>query len=657
MSKINILDKSVFNKIAAGEVVERPSSVVKELIDNSIDAGATKISISILEGGIKNITVSDNGSGILPDDFDKVFLAHATSKVKTVEDLAKIGTLGFRGEALSSIGSVANVELSSKVKDELYGRKMLINGGEQSNIEEVGINNGTSISVSNLFFNVPARAKFLKTARSETTEISNLIARYILCNPTISFVYSADGKTIYQSTGTNLFDAIYVVYGKDTTNGIIKVDETNKSTGIRVSGYIGLPTFSKANRTYQTLSINGRYVNSSLVSTCVYNAYEHYLMKGQFPFYVLNLEIPLDKLDVNVHPSKMEVRFENSNQIYGCVYSAVSSALYNCDKITTVDFVGEFNEANSGVSFKPENIYDDANKIPQKVEIIANNEIKSQNIIKNNIEKNELIDKSKNDLLEILSNPKSSSNSNELRQSKSPVWEHLMSKTFEQTIISDEKVEKTEESEEITKQETKYKSKSQEFFDTSDVKFIGTVFATYLIVEKQNKVYVIDEHAGHERLLFERLVKQVDSRDVLKQKLLAPYTFDVNLQEYDFLESNLDKISALGFDIIPFGDKTFKVSAVPSILSDIDLKKFFGEILADLTNLKQLKQSDLIIDKLMQHSCKCAVRAGKILSAGEVNSLIEQMKEEQMQLQCPHGRPVVVEITKKDMEKWFKRIV
>ena len=382
MSKINILDESIYNKISAGEVVERPASVVKELLDNSIDAGAKNITIEITEGGIKNITIKDDGFGIEPDDFDKVFISHATSKIKTQEDLEKIGTLGFRGEALASIASVAKVELTSKIATEMYGRTCVVEGGKQFDTTEVGAENGTTISVSDIFFNVPARAKFLKKPKQEMSEITNLIERYILCNPTISFKYIADDKLIYQSTGTNLFDAIYVVYGKQATDGTIKVDFYNSNSGISINGYIGLPTFSKPNRTYQTLSINGRYVSSQMVSTCIYNAYEHYLMKGQFPFFVLNLNIPLDKLDVNVHPTKMEVRFGNSNEIYGNVYNAVSSALYDVDKITTpsTNLVTEYAEVRSGSSFS---IANDS----QEVKIIEidnkNNDLNSQNVNNN----------------------------------------------------------------------------------------------------------------------------------------------------------------------------------------------------------------------------------------------------------------------------------
>lgn len=642
MSKINILDQSVYNKIAAGEVVERPASVVKELLDNSIDAGAKNIQISICEGGIKNITIKDDGSGIEPDDFDKVFVSHATSKIKTETDLEKIGTLGFRGEALASIASISKVVLSSKIESEDFARTVEIIGGKQGETNEIGGDNGTIISVSDIFFNVPARAKFLKKPKSETAEITNLVERYILCNPNIRFKYIVDGKEVYQSTGTNLFDAIYVVYGKSTTDGIIKVDEQNRNSGIRVSGYISLPTFSKPNRTYQTLSINGRYVSSQLVSTCVYNAYEHYLMKGQFPFYVLNLEIPLDKLDVNVHPNKMEVRFNNSNEIYGNVYNAVSSALFNADKITTpADFVAKYNEVKSGSSFSVNLVDNNENEQKNQQKVVEIENFGKKTLLNDHIFEN--IKESPSVLSE-------SDFNNILFKAQQNVQKNIQLSNKEKLeTISINNIEN-----ELLKSENN--SKTQEFFETSDVKFIGQIFNLYLIIEKQDKVYLIDEHAGHERLLFDKFVKEVDSRAVVKQNLLVPYIFDVNRQEFDFLEENLDKLQKLGFQIEAFGEKTFSVSEIPALLANLDIKKFFDNVLADLTNMKSLKQSDLIIEKLMQHSCKCAVRAGKILSAGEVNALIEQMKAEKMQLQCPHGRPVVVELTKTDVEKWFKRI-
>ena len=663
MSKINILDESIYNKISAGEVVERPSSVVKELLDNSIDSGAKNISIEITEGGIKNITIKDDGCGIEPDDFDKVFVSHATSKIKTEKDLEKIGTLGFRGEALASIASVAKVELTSKVSNDMYGRTCFVEGGKQYETTEIGAENGTIISVSDLFFNVPARAKFLKKPKQEMSEITNLIERYILCNPTISFKYIADDKLIYQSTGTNLFDAIYIVYGKNATNEITKVDFYNQNSEILITGYIGLPTYSKPNRTYQTLSINGRYVNSQMISTCIYNAYEHYLMKGQFPFFVLNLNIPLDKLDVNVHPTKMEVRFGNSNEIYGNVYNAVSTALHDVDKITTIqnNFVTDFVEVRTGVSFVPEE---------SKTEEIKTVEIENKNI---NDKKNNDFDSKNKDfsyekLEKSLNNCKNSTFDKNENSFVNSLYQDKISKT-NNTVLSEnsnnlitkiinEKIkENFVKNEQLLINQNEEKSKTEEFFENTSINFIGQIFSLYLIVQKDDKVYIIDEHAGHERLLFDRLVKEVDGKEVTKQQLLTPYILNVNNLEFTFIEENIEKLQKLGFDIMTFGKNTYSVTAIPSILSDLDIKKFFDNILKDISNMKNIKQSDLVLERLMQHSCKCAVRAGKILSSGEVNSLIKQMKDEQMQLQCPHGRPVVVEITKTEVEKWFKRIV
>lgn len=644
MSKINILDESVFNKIAAGEVVEKPASVVKELLDNAIDAGSTKITVDITDGGIKNITVIDNGCGIETDDFDKVFVAHATSKIKSADDLAKIGTLGFRGEALASIASVSKVELTSKTYDQTLASFCTIQGGKQSLISTVGADTGTKISVSDLFYNVPARAKFLRKPKTEANDITNLIEKYILCNPNISFLYISNNKTVLQSTGTNLFDAIYVVYGKQATENIIKVESFNKTSHIKVSGYIGLPTFSKPNRTYQTLSINGRYVNSPVVSACIGNAYEHFLMKGQFPFFVLDLQIPLDKLDVNVHPNKMEVRFGNSNEIYGNVFSAVNTALVNCEKITSVDdsffaykdvVGGESFDATMQTEKFQENTdnFNETKQVDEKPKVVEITTMQStQNFAKASSFITDLFKPSSDTMHD---------NSNSILN-KLALKQYQQNGTPQQTMLT---------------QTQDAKSKTDDFFETSDVKFVGEIFATYLIIEKQQKVYIIDQHAGHERLLYDRLVKEVDSKNVTKQTLLVPFHIDVNRQEFEFLQENLNKLECIGFEIEQFGQLSFMVTSIPAILRDINLKEFFDSIFKDLTIFKNYKQSDLITDKLMQHSCKCAVRAGKILSAGEVNSLITQMKEEKMQLQCPHGRPVVVELKKTDIEKWFKRIV
>jgi DNA mismatch repair protein MutL len=331
MGKINVLDSSIYNRIAAGEVVERPASIVKELVENSLDAGATQIRIEVLEGGIKQIKVSDNGCGIEPDDVKVAFYPHATSKIYALEDLDEIGTLGFRGEALASIASVSQVELTSKVEAHETGSHLKIEGGKELEFSEAASANGTYITVNNLFYNVPARHKFLKSATREESEVTNLVARFILANPTISFTYFANNKEVYRSSGKNLEEALFTVYGKNTLENVIAFEQTVGQ--MKLHGYLGKPTFAKSNRTYQTLVINGRYVVNSVVSAAAYAAYQDYLMKGKFPFFVIHMNMPLEVLDVNVHPNKLDVKFENSQTIYGTIYNTIKQALQNANNI------------------------------------------------------------------------------------------------------------------------------------------------------------------------------------------------------------------------------------------------------------------------------------------------------------------------------------
>ena len=640
MNKINILDSTIFNRIAAGEVVERPYSVLKELLDNSIDAKASEISINVLEGGIKQIEVIDNGQGIEFDDLPRVFLPHATSKIKTVDDLDKIGTLGFRGEALASIGAVSEVTLISKPQAQENAGKLTISGGKMGEIMQVGGVNGTAITVNNIFFNVPARAKFLKKTKQEAGDITNLVARYILTNPTIKIKYTLDGKEVYSSTGNGLFEAIYTVYGKQTTDQILKVDYQGTSN-IKVSGYVGMPTFSKPNRTYQTLSINGRYVVNSMVSLCVYNAFEHYLMKGQFPFFVLNLEMPVDSLDVNVHPNKMDVRFENNNTIYGVVYQAVANALEeHSRKVVEVNKkVFDFAPVgSSGVSFittlpskdlRPIKITTDAEQnIDSGFTISKEEEFKEQPNLENS-----KVENNKVDFYEGIA-----SSSNQLKQSSS-----IMTNLFDDILEEDRLASQ--------------KSQTQTSFLETPIKYIGTVFDTYLIVQEDDDCYFIDQHAAHERILFDKLVEQMNKHELGIQSLLVPFVLTVNNIEKQFLDSNLDNLKELGFDIAEFGNMSYKVSTVPTVLAGINLKEFFDSVLSDLLNLKSLKKSDLILTKLMQHSCKTAVKAGDRLNDLEVKSLLKQIRDNGMVLQCPHGRPVVVKVARKELERWFKRVV
>ena len=337
MAKINVLDKSIFNRIAAGEVVDKPASVVKELVENSIDAGATKINIEIKEGGIKKIVVSDNGCGIDPDDIIKAFLPHATSKICTTDDLDKIGTLGFRGEALSSIASVSKVQMISKTKENDMGSEIIIEGGDVVSQSEKGASNGTYIAVTDLFYCVPARAKFLRKPKTEEGDITNIISRLILANPNIQIKYTADDKLVYYSSGNGIEEAIYAIYGNNILDNLIKIEFSSYDKLMTFSGYICKPTFSKPNRTYQTLIINGRYVINQQISTAIYKAYENFLMKGNFPFFVLYVTLPLDKVDVNVHPNKQDVKFEKSGEIFSLVVNAVSEVLYDINHIKSIE--------------------------------------------------------------------------------------------------------------------------------------------------------------------------------------------------------------------------------------------------------------------------------------------------------------------------------
>ena len=640
MNKINILDSTIFNRIAAGEVVEKPASVLKELLDNAIDAKATQITINVLDGGIKQIEVIDNGSGIEYDDLERAFLPHATSKIKSLSDLDKIGTLGFRGEALASIGAVSEVELVSKTSSSEFGGKICVRGGNMEQKELAGAQNGTKVKVCNIFYNVPARAKFLKKPRQEASEISNVILRYILANPSIKFTYNLDDKEIYSSTGNGLLEAIYTVYGKSTTEQVLEVSHTG-SDGIKVSGYIGMPTFAKPNRTYQTLIVNGRYVQNSMVSLCVYNAFEHYLMKNQFPFFVLNINMPLESLDVNVHPNKMDIRFENSNQIYGIVYQAVMQALskHSSNVVEVEKRVIDFEPANTtGVSFG-----NNQEKTSEVVDIIAPkqvpNDAENLNFKNNDIK-----------FYESLSNGE-----NKLKQSSS-----ILSNVFEKMLSQEDEAPQTSPIDEnpivFSKSNIQTNENSQlSFLDSTSYNFVGTLFETYLIVQSGNDAYFIDQHAAHERLLFDKFSKQVNDRCVSIQGLLVPYVINVNGLEKQFLEDNLENLKNLGFEISEFGTSAFKISTIPSVLAGINLNDFFSQILSELSVFKQLKQADLILNKLMQHSCKTAVKAGDKLSNNEVASLIKQVDETSMVLQCPHGRPVIIKLSRKEIEKWFKR--
>ncbi len=643
MSIINILDKSVYNMIAAGEVVEKPASVVKELVENSIDALATSISIEILDGGIKYIKVSDNGKGISYDDFDKVFLPHATSKVRTIEDLGKIGTLGFRGEALSSIASVSKVTLSSKTIESDSGYQLKIEGGEHGEIVPIGATQGTYMVIEDLFYNIPARKKFLRKPKLEENDITNYVARLIMANPNISIKYMADNKIIYQSFGNGIFDSIYAVYGKTIVDNIT---EFNYEKGdYKFSGYLGKPTFSKPNRTYQTLIINGRYVINQTISTAIFRAYENFLMKGNFPFYVLYLDIPLDKIDVNVHPNKLDVKFEDNNHLFGLVYNAVSEFLYNINNTKAITIEEK----------------DDVVVDKSKLQILS--DIGS-------VYKDQSIDNKENEIKEV---PLTSSVEYEINKENREISE--FAENIAKSQVSNETIEKIIPF--FTDSTLDFKVQSNTHNDTpnyaellkekvenislikkeKELKIVGTIFNTYIMVEVNDKVIIIDQHAGHERLLFDKFVNELKNKEIASQPLLVPYILETNYQENIFINENISYIREMGFDIENFGDNTYKISSIPILFKDVSVHDFFDNILSDLDNKIIVSKDQTIRDYLAKSACKAAVKGNDRLSDTEVSILVNELIKPGQVLLCPHGRPIFIEVSQKEIEKWFKRIV
>ena len=625
MSKINILDKIVSNRISAGEVVEKPASVVKELIENSIDAGADKIVIEIEEGGIKSISILDNGSGIEKDDIKLAFMPHATSKIKNVEDLDNIGTLGFRGEALASIASVAQVEMISKTKASELGSSIKIDGGEFGEIGEVAMNMGTQIVVKNLFYNTPARRKFLRKPKTEEGEITDLVEKIILANPTLQIRYVIDGKIKYNTTGSGLYANIYTIYGRETVENIIEINFERE--GYKLTGYIGKPEISKANRTYQTLIVNGRVVRSAFISNAIQEVYQNFLMKNKFPFFVLNLILPLDSVDVNVHPSKMEVKFENLGFIRTLFTNAVYSALVNANYTRSV------------------------------VEEEKNEEEKAPSTTNSFVEKREPLNNlpniSEDEGISYLASKENMFGQDEKLKEVSLNYEesmlHEIESNSEESRLTDYILNTNHKNPYVVKE-------FQEIIEDAmpKAKIIGVIFKTYILVEKENNLYMIDQHAAHERALYDKFSVSVENENVLKQGLITPYHLKLNSLEYDFFKRNFDVLSSVGFDVVDKGDNQIEITAIPYVLPIEKLGEYIDYFISNLQDYSS-KASDYFKSGLMQHACKMAVKSGQVLSLNEIETLIDEM--EKHVLLCPHGRPILIKITKSQIEKWFKRIV
>ena len=681
MSKINILSAQVYNRIAAGEVVDRPYSVVKELVENAIDAGATEIEIYVEGGGKQLIRVVDNGGGISRDDLHAAFLPHATSKIAKADDLERIMTLGFRGEAVASIAAVSKMTITSKVSGENCYR-LTSDGGKLGEIVEAAGGDGTDVSVEMLFFNTPVRLGFLKSDKSEETDITNFVSRFILNRPDISFRYYVGGKRILQSFGGGEEEAVVGVYGASILKDCYKIDASKH--GIRLRGYIGNQNFSKPNKTYQSVFLNGRYIINSTISAAVSNAYASYLMKRQYPFYVLYIDMPTEIVDVNVHPNKADVRFADNQTVYGCIYSVISAVLDGQPKALEY-LVSDKTAVASEIDAEPEKVVSPKAAPVSAVPFSAPKKEKPRNAPLNNSAKGvvsfsyedarrelEKVRPSKTNSMELPFEPEPKAEENAVPVQSVPAEKKSLRETYadlqvEKNILEVNSPEaapavKTEGNSKdffaenkrfLEELETKAK---QNKIDVSSCAYAGKLFNTYLLYERGDEVYIIDQHAAHERLIFDRLKEQMRTRKVLQQPMLLPYVLNLNAFESAFIREKMENIREMGFDIDEFGNNAFKVSAVPLDLQSIDLALFFNEILGDISGYRSIKLEDLLKDKLATAACKAAVKGGMDLTREETDRLFRLM-DGNMGLKCPHGRPVVVKMTKTELEKMFKRIV
>lgn len=662
MAKINVLDSSIFNLISAGEVVEKPSSVVKELVENSIDAGATAISVEIKDGGISSIIITDNGSGIDKENMRLAFLPHATSKLSKAEDLDNISTLGFRGEALASIAAVSQITMTSKTSNQSVGNYITLSAGKVIEEGQKAIAQSTSISVENLFFNTPVRKKFLKKPKLEEAGVTAVMNQLALANPDIKFKYTVDKKIIFQTNG-GLEEAVYALYSNEIANALIPFDYTYDK--YRLYGYTGAPSIAKHNRNYQTIIINGRVITNSTISTAVSQAYGNRLMTRTFPVFVLNVVMPFDEVDVNVHPTKTDVRFADSHKVFSCVYKAITSAFAeqeqailfgksksqnNAEQKENVENV-EKTLIKPSLSENKLNIDNYSDKSIGVSEVVADS-VFSDEESKYKDNYRDLIEKQKKVLEEMKYH-------RELPKSNAIAADGVKALDVSAGRINNSNDSTQKVNHQNKKPSFSMESSLMELVESqleSEYKIVGQIFNTYLILECEGKVYFIDQHACHERFIYDRLLKEVNAGNVDIQDMLVPFVLECNNAQYEFFTSMIDNLRQLGFDIEDFGGLSLKVSSVPHILRDINLAMFFDNLFAEKQSVVNLKNSDLIRDKLAQKACKSAIKAGEKLDEKQIRQLLDSMKEG-IPLQCPHGRPAVIVYTRKDFDKLFKRIL
>ena len=677
MSKIQVLDQITIDKIAAGEVIERPASIVKELAENAIDAGAGAIVIEIKEGGISFIRITDNGCGIAKEDVSNAFLRHSTSKIRSVDDLMDIHTLGFRGEALSSIAAVSRVELITKTRENDFGITNRIEGGREISIEETGAPDGTTFLVRQLFYNTPARRKFLKTPMTEASHVADLVTRLALSHPEISFQFINNGQSkIHTSGNGNLKDVIYHIYGRDIASHLLEVKAENEH--LKLIGYIGEPIVSRGNRNFENYYINGRYVKSQMISKAIEDAYKDFTMQHKYPFTVLHLEVKGDLLDVNVHPTKMEVRFGNQQEVYNFLCEAIGRSLHHEELIPHVEVPEPPQSAE--ISFSSTASKEKNKKTEEKQSPLCNiDNVKSKNqstlqekqsavgIFKNKSqEKQSVLCKNtgktgKKDLDYFMKQMRErvmSRHQEEEAKKNVPVHEITKSTVIKEETVPYRSTPAQDTVPEKPKQLNLFEEKLLDKQSVKEHRIIGQLFETYWLIEFQNSLYIIDQHAAHERVLYEKTLQGMKSRDYTSQNISPPIVLNLSMGEAQLLEKYMDQFTRIGFEFENFGPDSYAVCAVPDNLFSIAKKDLLMEMIDSLSDeIYTGLTPDVVDEKIASMSCKAAVKGNMKLSYAEADALIGELLALDNPYHCPHGRPTIISMSKREIEKKFKRIV
>lgn len=694
MKKIAVLDQNTIDKIAAGEVVERPASVAKELVENAIDAGADAVTVEIRDGGITFLRITDNGSGIEQEQVPLAFLRHATSKITSAEDLMHILSLGFRGEALSSIAAVSQVELITKTRDELTGTRYIIEGGFEKSLEDVGAPEGTTFMIRNLFYNTPARAKFLKTPATEAGYISSIMEQMALSNANVAFKFVVNGQVRLHTTGNgSLKDVIYSIYGREIAKELVELHY--EKDGISIGGFIAKPTVSRGNRNYENYYVNGRCVKNRVVTKAIEDAYHNRMMQHKYPFTAISIQVQKNILDVNVHPTKKEVRFSNEPVIYNAVFEAVTEGLNRRELIpqVTMDKEVRGKKAEAKPVVRKEEVpepFERNRRIeqkkgqkpsPQMLEKQHQNmmealgieersrrrmEMTSRQEDRKTLQAEQTVSENETDQTNLsISGKKSVYPTADQKQDKSGFVK-------EESVLYDDKSEKetvppkqntvsvqTDDTIHVEKAEQMTLFEKELLTPEARVqhRIIGQIFDTYWLVEFDDKLYIIDQHAAHEKVLYERIMKEYEQKEVSSQLLSPPMVVSLNMEEETALLDYMDVFHSLGFTIEHFGGKEYTISAVPYNLYSLNSKDLFLEILDHLSEEGSRVPLTMVTDKLATAACKAAVKGNSRISQKEAEALIDELLTLENPYQCPHGRPTIISMSRYELEKKFRRIV